>query len=293
VEPCSGAMPLDGVLTAPGLEAQQVVRPAWLNDMSREIEVMRHVIMQENRRLREQIRDGRDEANSLRQILASPSPESEAVTPCRGGPRTSPGLSGCCAMGRRRNGEVLCRKRVVEWRINGVDGQKGTELAVCAKSIFDLPEYPDVSFCFKFGAKSRGQAPTMAPAACQGASASSSPCQLLLRVSGNGCACLCLRIGIVAEAEASELAASSAATLPEAEEAVPLEEKGSNQAAIPLGGTLGSLLNGGGRVACPCSWPQAPGCTVVCRAQIEFAGFKVGNDEPLRLVTVCDVPRPP
>lgn len=279
MEPCSGAIPLDGGLSALGFEAQQVVRPAWLNDMSREIEVMRHVIMQENRRLREQIRDGRDEANCLRQILLSPSQKSAAATPC-------------CAVGRLRSGETLCRKRVVEWRIRGVDGQKGTELAICARSVFDLPEYPDVSFSFKFGAKLRGQTPTMTLAPCQGASASSSPCHLMLRVSGNGCACLCLRIGIVAEAEAIEVAASSAATLPEAREALPLEQKRANQAAIPLGGTLGSLLNGGGRVACPCSWPQAPGCTVVCRAQIEFAGFKVSNDEPLRLVTVCDVPRP-
>mmetsp|Transcript_45560 Transcript_45560/g.90301 ORF Transcript_45560/g.90301 Transcript_45560/m.90301 type:complete len:428 (+) Transcript_45560:105-1388(+) len=284
VEPCSGAAPP----LAQGFETQQVVRPAWLNDMSREIEVMRHVIMQENRRLREQIRIGRDEACCLRQILAS---ESAVAAPCPGGPQSSFGLSGCCAAGQRSS-NALCRKRVVEWRIRGVDGQKGTELAVCAKSVFDLPEYPDTSFCFKFGAKPRGQAPTMSPATCQGTSASSSPCHLMLRVSGNGCACLCLRIGIVAEADTTEVATSSAASLPEAQEAVPLEEKGHSKAGIPLGGTLGSLLSGGGRVACPCSWPQVPGCTVVCRAQIEFAGFKVSNDEPLRLVTVCDVPRP-
>lgn len=292
-EPCSGGMPLDGGLSAMGLEAQQVVRPAWLNDMSREIEIMRHVIMQENRRLRDQIQGGRDTANCLRRILANPSPESAAATPCRGGPRSSPGLDGCCAAGRLRCGEILCRKRVVEWRIRGVYGQKGAEIAICAKSVFDLPEYSDVSFCFKFGAKRRGQAPTLAPTTSQGASASSSsPCHLMLRVSGKGCACLCLRIGIVAETEATDVAASSAATLQEPQEAVPLEEEQPKQAAIPLGGTLGSLLNGCGQVACPCSWPQAPGCTVVCRAQIEFAGFKVSNDEPLRLVTVCDVPCP-
>jgi len=248
---------------------------------------MRHVIMQENRRLGEQIRDGREQAESLRSILASPSAET-----CAAGQRSSLGLYGSCNEGRLHGGEILLRKRVVEWRIRGVDGQKGTELAICARSAFELPEYPDVSFCFKFGAKPRGQAPSMAPTPCQNASASTSPCRLMLRVSGSGCACLCLRIGIIAEAEAMDTAASLSATLPEAQEAVPLEEKGPNQAAMPLGGTLGSLLSGSGRVACPCSWPQVPGCTVVCRAQIEFVGFKVNSEEPLRLVTVCEIPHP-
>merc|ERR1719330_1684765 len=66
-------------------------RPPWLVDLSREIQVMRHVILQENARLREQILQGQAQAAAL-----APAAELRTATL---GPR------------------VVFRSRAIEWRI--------------------------------------------------------------------------------------------------------------------------------------------------------------------------------
>lgn len=253
---------------------------------------MRHVIIRENARLKDEIERLQQEAARIRGRVSVASagagltadsvaadeisplpPETSAESDCG---RSIGFESPCRAVQwlEAHNAPGLCaprRRRVVEWRIRNVDMPQAAELSQRVRSAFELPEYPQVTFHFAFGS-SRG---------------SSGPCRLTFGVSGPGCAGLRLDVGLEAEAEA---AASTPAPLamgaePAAGAVADADGGSSSSDAESMGGLaavtlrqlrLGQLpsmaLPAGGRVHCPCTWPAMPCATVVCRAKIEFAG---------------------
>jgi len=262
-------------------EAVPQQRPAWLRDISREIEVMRHVILQESTRLREQYTAQKEAVADLKAKLGicGRLPRSP-----RGAASTGPAPS-CGGQNWRRALEAealdplplspvprILPCRAVEWRIVGLEAERAIELEQRDHSTFDLPEYPEVLFAFSFGARRGGRSAT----ASNGAEPSSS-CRLKLQISGAGCVDLALQVGLDVELEA-DASDSVGDAAPD---------------STCLGRRQAVLLRGGGRVVCPCSWPpasQAASAVVVCRARVEFAGFLSCGLEPIRMVTRCQKP---
>jgi len=232
------------------------------NDLSREIDAVRRTIQQENRLLQINLTQISEEAGRVRTACANAAAASAAATAAPAGTGSAAAepppfaLRGYCPSAASSL-PAPRRSRVLEWRIAGVDGRQGAEHGLCSESSFELPEYPEVVFALRFGA---GRS---AASGCSGAAPGCWPCQLRLRVSGSGCANIELCIGLSAELVESE-GADLDGMLP-------------SGAGALLGRAEGVLLSGGGRVACPCAWPQVAGAAVLCSLRVEFAGVQPGR----------------
>lgn len=250
--------------------ADEAARPSWCSDLSREIEVMRHVILKENVRLNDQIRGLEESCLQLRRHV-----EPGAVGALVSGGAAGEGpLAATSPAGDARwleaapvvGGAVPChRRRTVEWRLRAVDGSRAGERGERDRSSFELPEYPEVAFVMTFGAGRREKVAE----SDAGASGQRWPCRLSLSAKGPGLSGLCILVALEALEE-------------------PPADEGSAEACgaiVRLGVVSGTLLHGGGRTGCPCAWPTRPRATVVCRARIELVGHCVNGSPPLQLDT--------
>jgi len=231
-------------------------RPSWCSDLSREIEVMRHVILKENARLKEQIRGLEDSCLRLRRhveprvVGALVSGEAPLAV---SSPADARWLEAAPVVG----GAVPChRRRAVEWRVRAVSGC-ASELGEQDRSRFELSEFPDVAFVLTFGAGRREKVAE----SDAGAKGQHWPCRLALSARGPGLSGLCILVALEAQEEMAE-----------------------GSEAGHLGATSGALLCGGGKTGCPCAWPR-PCATVTCRARIELVGHCENGRPPLQLDT--------
>lgn len=259
---------------------------------------MRHVILQENARLREQIRSQREEVSRLAERV-SPC----TATQCDAGSVLSESIARWVDVVGSRDPEPCLlsaprRRRIVEWHVRGLDGHRAAELGQCDRSIFELPEYPGATFAFTFGARggALGSASATPELALPGVSR---PCRLKLRLSGPGSEGLCLRVALEAEARTKmpESGGATASRGLEGDGRTPtssgglcgdestLSESGSCSITL-LGQSEEILLYGGQRAACTCTWPTEARALIVCRVRIHFAGFANDHAEPLRLDSV-------
>lgn len=285
----------------------QTPRPAWSSDLCREIEAMRHVIVQENSRLREQICGLKDECARLHERLGS---RLQACGPVLG---SMPSMSsGSASLASRwleplpnsndcTHVDVPCRRRAVEWCIKRIDGPRAAELGERVRSSFTLQEYPGVEFRFTFGADcDPGHAQEREPSSkAVSAGRFAKLCHLKLRVSGSGAADICLRVALEAEDVTEVGEGDSSARGPRglnggdgdgggSSSSEGGSDAGSSNAGALLGRLESELLCGGGQAMCSCTWPATSNATVVCRAHIEFAGQHPGAlPESLRLVSTC------
>lgn len=229
-------------------------RPAWLADISREIEIMRHVIVQENARLRDSYNIEKEACSKLRAELVR-----SAVADFRAlaiEPSTRPNAedgSGSLPSGLRPH-------RTVEWRILGV----ASNASACTRSVFEFPEYPGVRFSISYGARK--------PQSVASMPSIESSCHLRLRVLGPSCSDTCFRIGLDARLDVSNGAAADLPSPPSS------AAKGCNSDSVGSMCSLGrkeeALVKGGGCVSCPCRWPPSGDADVVCRARITLIGLQ-------------------
>jgi len=312
-------------------------RPAWCNDLSREIEVMRHVILQENVRLKDQLRELTDESIQLRNRLGvqivTGADGRRALVSCSGAPPTAGEpevqVAGWSMPAAELGSSTSVldvpwrgQQRVVEWRINGLNGPQAAELRERDRSTFELAEYPGVVFSLSFGAQ-RSRADTGAAgngALSEGSAGScgAAPCRLRLSISGPDASRFCLRVGLEvdellamqqAEAPAQGTAAvvqfangheregagggypdGGSSSSDDGGEPSPRDASPSGSShAVSLGRLAPVALQPGGQVVCCCSWPVSSSANIICRVQIEFTGFSSEHPqrEPLRLVTAC------
>lgn len=340
----SGTVNMEDFSTQPVVQSVECLA-SWCVDLSREIEVMRHVIMQENSRLKDQLRVLTEESRGLRDRLESclhvgPAAglNCEALAAPPGGGAAAPAM----------------QRRVVEWRIHRVDSLRAAEHGAVDCSTFQLPEYPEVDFLMSFGARRRGRRRLeeergaeggfereagSAPAGASQAWAETQPhasdagCRLALRIAGPGTAGLRLHVRL----EAAELTGGdkhrclasdhptggSGAVAPVDDDDDsscsssdgPCSDSGGDgtRVAVPLGRLSAPVLLEGGpgqqeprqhqllqeqslqewrrsgtkaKASCDCNWPSRSCATVVCRAELEFAGFCHNKASPtVQLVT--------
>jgi len=289
-------------------------RAPWVNDLSKEIEVVRHVIIKENDRLSQQLRKLEEAHAVIRESLG--------MTMHVGYQTAASDWHGCDTRGYERSiGRSIDsarpsnrRRRTVEWRVLGVTMPSVGDQLQSDHSSFKLPEYPGVCFDFELGVpwstSSSGQEPAQTPPVSK--PRFSRPCQLSLRVSGNGCAGSCMRVSLDAQTEPAAntggdevmtspagvqrsraLTRSTAGASGRAASSCDSSDSGegsdtcspgsdSSSTANPrLGELTGALLYDGGQVICRCSWPSTSQVTVVCRAHIEFVGYINGTAAPL------------
>lgn len=153
------------------------VRIPWLNDLSREIEVMRHVIMQENSRIRAQLEEQRELSSRLRDQLQALGRMAPIGTSAGGPPVMavmSSGAADSAGTAGARGGAMLAaeavaepwraavgkervlfhrRRRCIEWRILGfaMPNEGPTARIRTRRHCFELPEYPGFAFRLSFG----------------------------------------------------------------------------------------------------------------------------------------------
>lgn len=238
------------------LEPEQEHRPPWCNDMSREIEVMRHVILRENQRLKEHVQVLQKECADLRDQMDAAREDGCGGTTDETTPEE--GLITNAADGVHRAWEdpprarAPPRRRVVEWLVRGVDGPRAARLGHHDRSTFELPEFPDVSFSYVFGAPRKPEAPEGTPP-----TNGTSPCQLTLSASGQGCLGLSWRVGLEVVQRISDGAGGS--------ESQTLARHG-NPACL---GHASVQMSDHEVAVCPCRWPGSQ-ANIVCRAQLEL-----------------------
>lgn len=236
----------------------QSARAPWYSDLSRELEAMRHVILQENARLKEQIHGLKDASACLRGRLGAYPPLDASYSDSRAG--LAAWTSGAPVRWLEAPNTLVprtpCQRRVVEWCLCGFDSRRAAADGRRDRSTFMLPEYPGSKFCLSFGAMRKGCSPQITH--------DEPTCYLMLRVKGSGCEGLGLRVRLRAEVE------------------LPAEER-----KVSLGEQREALLWGQGSTSCPCAWPTAPDVNILCCAHIEFAGYCPKKATPLRFVTDC------
>lgn len=172
----------DGAAQQHVVYASEVHRPAWCDDLSREIEVMRHVIIKESARLKEQLQ-GLDKATGELRGHVVPRPGASSSPPRS--LEASSYTAGTCPK----------RRRAVEWCVRGMDGPRAASLGQGDKSTFTLPEYPGATFAFAFGAKGNAAE-----------SNGTWPCRLSFRAHGPGVAATCLSVALeVADVSGGEV----------------------------------------------------------------------------------------
>lgn len=220
-------------------------RPAWLDDISREIEVMRHVIQKENSLLRSMCRD---EMEALGQIVTSfPEPVDDAG-------------SGAVASSR------VGLSRLIEWRIGDTENQWASGLAWRCNQTFELPEYLGTLFSFSFavrgahrGGGDQGNASIDSPSE-YGASS-----RLKLRLFGPNSGNFRLQVG---------LEVCYAERLPDPKE---LADGSCNSESLRVGSSESVVLTCGGSASCiarlPASLIFSASSVFLCSAHVQLLGY--------------------
>lgn len=256
---------------------------------------MRHVIVQENVRLKDQLRELKDESALLRERLGSQacvlSMDDTAADPTSERPAVAADL--CKASASVLEVPWRRRRRVVEWCIRNLDGPRASEAAQWDHSKFELAEYEGVSFRFRFGARRH-----IADSESRNDNSSNNSCGLSLSIRGPGASRYSVKVTLEVEEsrtderQGASLTGDSAdggSSSSDGEPSFELDSQRGGANAASLGRSAPVLLQGSGRATCPCRWPSSSNSTIICRAQVEFVGFCLERDldEPLRLVTAC------
>ncbi|CAE8582174.1 unnamed protein product, partial [Polarella glacialis] len=110
----------------------------WVSDMSRELEVMRHVIQKEMSEMR---RLWMEKKEALAPLLSKRARPARLRRDCWTQPMSSSSLSL-----ETLEAQGLEPSSYLEWRIQGIEAGVAP-----AQHTFELPEHPEVSFCCTFG----------------------------------------------------------------------------------------------------------------------------------------------
>lgn len=224
-------------------------------DLARELEIIRHVVTQENGKLKEHLHRSEQEVAQLREQVDDLGRELVTLQPAAG---ASPVEAGTAEASSFAAGRALAEgPSLIEWHIRRASEMRAAYRAMgdpsrCECAHIPIPEFPGVDFALMFY-------PLAAPAAVAAAAGAEGvhSWRLALHIAGSGACALDLRVALSIEVVLT--AGMENASGP---------SLGRSCSAVP--GSV-SEVRGGGRALLRGAWPQnaeKQEVVVICRAEV-------------------------
>jgi len=284
----SGSLQYDDLSARAQRQEYLLQKTPWQGELSRELEIMRFVIVKENEKLKEQLQKLQEECAQLQTELADGNsrPSHGSMEATEDGTHAMDAVHEATVSSSRESPHrwlVPCpedferqvspagvmvssasqcpRRRCVEWRITGVDGVKAAAQGQSKRMQFELPELRGATFHMAFGADRS-----------EPRNGGMWSCRLALRLVGNEVDAIACTVALSVHAEVNRIADEAQQTGP------PLD--------LSTAGAVEHVLKGRGEWAsCPCAWPSTPSSNVLCKVSFLSFGHISDAVRPIRLVS--------